>query len=85
MITLFNQITKSKKHQIYLLNLGQKNCFEVIDDTRGAHDTNSQFKFKTMMLNSSLCNYNDACVHVKGTISITQVPNNNSKEVVFKN
>ena len=33
-------------------------------------NTNSQIKFKTTMLKSSLCNYSDAYIFVKGTISI---------------
>ena len=43
------------------------------------------------MLKSSLCDYSDAYIFVKGTISIAPVlptevnPNNNDKEVVFKN
>ena len=43
------------------------------------------------MLGSSLCDYSDAYILVKGTITIAPVPpptveaNNNDKEVVFKN
>ena len=43
------------------------------------------------MLRSSLCNYSDACILVKGTITVALVPpppakpNNHDKEVVFKN
>ena len=43
------------------------------------------------MLKSSLCDYSDVYVLTKGTISIVPVPppavnpNNNDKEVVFKN
>ena len=43
------------------------------------------------MLKSSLCDYSDAYILVKGTITIAPVPppavnpNNNNKEVVFKN
>ena len=33
-------------------------------------NTNSQIKFNTTMLKSSLCNYSDAYIFVKGTISI---------------
>ena len=35
------------------------------------YDTNSQTKFKTSMLKSSLCDYSDAYVLVKGTITVT--------------
>ena len=43
------------------------------------------------MLKSSLCDYSDSCILVKGDITIAPVPppavnpNNNSKEVAFKN
>ena len=53
------------------------------------YNTNSHIKFKTSMLKSILCDSNDAYIAVKGTIQITQEsganPNNNDKEVVFKN
>ena len=43
------------------------------------------------MLKSSLCEYSDAYIFLKGTITIVPVPppaakpNNNNKEVIFKN
>ena len=66
-----------------------KNWVEIYDDARGTYNTNSQIKFKTSMLNSSLCDYSDAYTLVKGTISIAvqagDNPKNNDEEVVFKN
>ena len=66
-----------------------KNWVEINDDARGTYNTNSQIKFKTSMLNSSLCDYSDAYTLVKGTISIAAQagdnPKNNDEEVVFKN
>ena len=68
-----------------------KNRVKINDDVRGMNNTNSQIKFKTSMLNSSLCDYSDAYILVKETITIAPVPptavnpNNNNKEVVFKN
>ena len=47
-----------------------KNCVEINDESRGAYNVNSQIKFKTTMLKSSLCDYSDAYVLVKGTITI---------------
>ena len=52
------------------------------DDSRGTYNTNSQIKFKTSMLKSSLCDHNDAYLLVKGTISVANIrtvaaPNNN--------
>ena len=39
------------------------------------------------MLRSDLCDYSDACIVVKGTISITGINDNNkrNKEIAFKN
>ena len=51
-----------------------KNWIEINDDASGTHNTNSQFKFKTTMLKSSLCGYSDAKIPVKGTIIITGGP-----------
>ena len=67
-----------------------KKWVEINDDSRGTYNTNSQIKFKTSMLRSSLCNYSDAYILVKGTMSIEQVAapapaDNNDKEVLFKN
>ena len=45
-----NQPTKLKK----------KIWVEIIDDWHGTNNTNSQIKFKTSMLKSSLCDYSDA-------------------------
>ena len=59
--------------------------------SRGAYNVNSQIKFKTAMLKSSLCDYNDAYILVKGTISVNNTAaqgaaaNNPNKKVIFKN
>ena len=37
-----------------------KNWVEINDESRGTYNVNSQIKFKTTMLKSSLCDYNDA-------------------------
>ena len=47
-----------------------KNWAEISDESRGAYNVNSQIKFKTTMLKSSLCDYSDAYILVKGTITI---------------
>ena len=39
---------------------------------RGIYNTNSQTKFKTSMLRSSLCDYSDAYILVSGTMTITE-------------
>ena len=42
-------------------------------DSRRTHNTNSQNKFTTTMLRSSLCDYNDAYILFKGTIKTTGI------------
>ena len=45
-----------------------KHCVEINDESRGTYNVNSQIKFKTTMLKSSLCDYSDAYILVKGKI-----------------
>ena len=56
----------------------------------GVYNTGSPTKFKTSMLRSSLCDYSDSHIFVKGTITVPNTgtaaaPNNRNKEVIFKN
>ena len=69
-----------------------KNWVEVNDESREAYNVHSQMKFKTIMPNSSLCNYSDAYILVKGTITVHNTAaaadadaNNTNKKVIFKN
>ena len=68
-----------------------RNWVEINDESRGAYNVNSQIKFKTTMLKSSLCDYSDAYILVKGTISVNNTAadgaaaNNANKKVIFKN
>ena len=68
-----------------------RNWVEINDESRGAYNVNSQIKFKTTMLKSSLCDYSDVYILVKGTISATNTAadgaaaNNTNKKVIFKN
>ena len=58
---------------------------------RGVHILNKQIKFKTSMLRSSLCDYNDAYILVKGNITVNNTAadgaaaNNTNEKVIFKN
>ena len=61
---------------------------------QGIYNTNSQIKFKTSILKSSLCNYSDAYILVKGTITVsnktaadaaTNNANKKKKKEIFKN
>ena len=47
-----------------------RNQVEINDDSRGTY-TNADIKFKSSMLKSNLCDYADAYIFVKGTITIT--------------
>ena len=55
------------------------------------YSPNKQIKFKTSMLRSSICDYSDACILVKGNITVNNTAdaganaNNTNKEVIFKN
>ena len=68
-----------------------KKWIEINDDSRGTYGVGSQIKCKTTMLKSSLRDYSDAYIHVKGTITVNNTAaadadaNNTDKKVMFKN
>ena len=68
-----------------------KNWVEINDNSRGTYNANKQIKFKTTMLKSSLYDYNDAYILVKGKITVDDTSaagaaaNNTDKKVIFKN
>ena len=45
------------------------NWVNINDESRGTYNVNSQIKFKTTMIKSSLCDYSSAYILVKGKIS----------------
>ena len=47
-----------------------KNWVQLNDESRGTYKKNSQRKFKTKRLKSSLCDYSDAYIPVKGRITV---------------
>ena len=47
-----------------------KNWIEINDESRGTYNVNSQIKFRTTMLKSSLCDHSDAYILVNGTITV---------------
>ena len=49
---------------------GTRNWIEVNDGIRDSYSPNNQIRFKTAMLRSSLCDYSDAYILVKGNISV---------------
>ena len=48
-----------------------KNWVEINNESRGTYNANSKIKIKTTMLRSTLCDYSDAYIIVKGKITIT--------------
>ena len=46
---------------------------EVNYESRGTYSVNSHIKFKNSMLRSSLCDYSDAYILVKGTMIVAEV------------
>ena len=72
---------------------GTKNWVEINDESRGGYITGSDIKFQTTMLKSSLCDYADAYILFKGTVTITGAGDDaaarwadeRKKGVIFKN
>ena len=70
-----------------------RNWVEVNDQSRGKYNDEKEIRFKTTMLKSSLCDYSDAYILVKGEITITGAGANaaarqaddRDKGVAFKN
>ena len=60
-----------------------RNWVEINDNIRGAYSPNKQIRFKTAMLRSSLCDYSDAYIFIKG--NNTAAANNTNKKAMFKN
>ena len=69
-----------------------RNCIEINDNSRRTYISND-IKFKTTMLRSNLCDYADAYIFVKGTITTTGAEDDDAakqldernKGVIFKN
>ena len=81
-----------------------RNWVEINNESRGAYkngndnnnmnnnnDNNNNIKFKTSMMRSSLCDYSDAYILVKGTTILPNTAaqdaavNRTNKKVIFKN
>ena len=48
-----------------------KSWVEINDKSRGTYNANSQIKFKTSMLRSSLCDCSDTYILVSATITVS--------------
>ena len=63
-----------------------KKWIKVHDQSGKSYNINKQIRFKTSMLRSDLCDYNDAYIVVKGTITVTNPTNNvYEKKLAFRN
>ena len=68
-----------------------RNWVEINDESRGTYNDDKQIKFKTTTLKSSLCDYSDAYIFVKGIITgegndaAARQPEERDKGVAFKN
>ena len=67
-----------------------RNWVETNDEPKGKYG-NSNIRFKTSLIRSNLCDYSDAHILVKGTITVSNMTtagaavNNTNKKVIFKN
>ena len=70
-----------------------RNWNEINDESKESYNTGSDIKFKTTMLRSSLCDYADAYILVKETITVTRAAYHDAakqleernRDVIFKN
>ena len=52
-----------------------KNGSKKNDPSEGNYDVNKEIRIKTSMLRSDLCDFSDAYIIVKGTITVTEPDN----------
>ena len=63
-----------------------KKWIEVYDQSEKKYNVNKEIRIKTPMLRSDLCDYSDAYIVVKGTITVTDPDNaKRNKSVALKN
>ena len=62
-----------------------KNWAEINDDSRGTYNTNGQNEFKISMLKSRLCDYNDAYILAKWSITVAGAGTDNVARAADKN
>ena len=83
-ITSFLDINSDNK-DLHLPTFVTKKWIEVYDQSEGNYNVNKEIRIKNLMLRSDLCDYSDAYIVVKGTVTVS-APNNakNIKAVPFK-
>ena len=62
-----------------------KKWVEINDESRGGCNVNSQMKFKTTILKSSLCDCRDAYMLVKGTTTVDDTSAAGATEIILTN
>ena len=62
-----------------------KNWVEINDDSRGTYNTNSQIKFKSLMVKSNFCDYSDKYILVNGTITVAGAGADNPTRAADRN
>ena len=67
-----------------------RHLVETNDQSKGRQDNNN-IRFKISIIRSNLCDYSNACILVKGTITVPNtatvgtIANNTNKKVIFEN
>ena len=56
-----------------------------VNSLSNTYDENKSIKFKTHMLRSDLCDYADAYILIKGTITVNGVANGEENEIIRRN
>ena len=68
-----------------------RNWIKINDESRQTYNANNDVKFKTSMIRSNKCDYSEAHIHVKTTLTVPNIRaaaapvNNTNKKVIFKN
>ena len=77
-------------HSTFHLHSRKRSWVEITDESKGRY-YNSNIRFKKSMIRSSLCDYSNPRILVKGTITVPNTTaagvavNNTNKKVIFKN
>ena len=66
-----------------------RNWVEINDEPRGEYSSDKLIRFQIAMRRSSLCDYSDAYIVVKGNVTVNNTgtavaPTNTNKKVIFK-
>ena len=49
------------------------NWVEINDKSQGTYNTNIYIKFKTSMIRSNICDYSNAYIHIKATMTVPNI------------